>query len=319
MLHGRMLRYLDVVARVGSIRKAATILNIASSAINRQIISLEEELGEPIFERMPRRLRLTATGEVLIEHVRATLKAHAHTLDQIEAMRGLHRGTVTFATSFGLAAGPMAQIVKDYIALHNRMQIRVTSATTDAISNMVISGEATLGLGFSIPPRPGLKTLFTMDVPLGAVVSPDHKLANAKVVKLRDLITYPMVLATHGMSMRQSTDLALSRFDQIAPAVLESNSVELIRRFVAGSQAVALLNPLDVGEDVAKGVLAYIPVSDENLHPQSLRLVARARDHLDPISSNFSQHLITRLHGIVGEASETIGTEAAAQKAAPCS
>ena len=110
MLHGRMLRYLDVVARVGSIRKAATVLNVASSAINRQIIALEEELGEPLFERMPRRLRLTATGEVLIEHVRATLKAHTHTLERIEAMRGLHRGTITLATSFGLAAGPMAQI-----------------------------------------------------------------------------------------------------------------------------------------------------------------------------------------------------------------
>src|SRR5882757_246157 len=76
MLHSRLLKYLDEVARVGSIRKASVRLNVASSAINRQILALENKLGAPIFERMPRRLRLTATGEVLIAHVRETLKGH---------------------------------------------------------------------------------------------------------------------------------------------------------------------------------------------------------------------------------------------------
>ena len=70
----RLLRYLDEVARLGSIRKAASRLNVASSAINRQILALENEIGAPIFERMPRRLRLTSTGEVLIAHVRETLR-----------------------------------------------------------------------------------------------------------------------------------------------------------------------------------------------------------------------------------------------------
>ena len=62
MLHGRLLRYLDEVARSGSIRKAADRLNVAASAINRQILSLEAELDTPLFERMPGGLRLTASG-----------------------------------------------------------------------------------------------------------------------------------------------------------------------------------------------------------------------------------------------------------------
>ena len=92
MLHSRLLRYLDEAARLGSIRKAASRLNVASSAINRQILALEEELGVPIFERMPRRLRLTSTGEILIAHVRETLKGHHRVEAQIEALKGLARG-----------------------------------------------------------------------------------------------------------------------------------------------------------------------------------------------------------------------------------
>ncbi len=90
MLHSRLLKYLDEVARLGSIRKASVRLNVASSAINRQILALENELGTPIFERMPRRLRLTATGEVLIAHVRETLKGHQRVEAHIEALEGSH-------------------------------------------------------------------------------------------------------------------------------------------------------------------------------------------------------------------------------------
>ncbi len=74
LLHSQLLRYLDEVARAGSIRKASEKLNISSSSINRQILALEDELGSPIFHRLHRQLRLTQTGEILIDHVRRTLK-----------------------------------------------------------------------------------------------------------------------------------------------------------------------------------------------------------------------------------------------------
>jgi DNA-binding transcriptional LysR family regulator len=301
MLHGRMLRYLDVVARVGTIRKAAAELNIASSAINRQIIALEEELGEPIFERMPRRLRLTATGEVLIEHVRETLKGHARTLQRIEALRGLQRGSVSLATTLGLAAGPMARIVQDYIALHPRMQIRVTGAVSDVICNAVLNGDVALGLGFSISPRPGLKTIFAIDVPLGAVMAVDHPLAGFAHLKLRDVVDYPLVMAERTMSLRSAVDLALSRFPDLPPPVLETNSIELMRNFVSDSQAIALLGALDVSHDVATGRLARIPIIDENLHPQTLRLITRTKDPLDATSSHFVQHLTGLLTMLVDD------------------
>ena len=69
MLHNRLLIYLDEVVRCGSIRAASRKLNVASSAINRQILALEEDLGTPIFERLPRRFR----PRVLLGH-RRTLR-----------------------------------------------------------------------------------------------------------------------------------------------------------------------------------------------------------------------------------------------------
>lgn len=74
MLHSRRLLYINEIARCGSIRKATARLNVASSAVNRQVLALEEEIGAPLFERLPRGLRLTAAGELCIEHIRDVLK-----------------------------------------------------------------------------------------------------------------------------------------------------------------------------------------------------------------------------------------------------
>lgn len=299
MLHARMLRYLDVVARLGSIRKAAVQLNVASSAINRQIIAFEQEIGEPLFERMPRKLRLTATGELLIQHVRETLKAHDETMKRIEAMRGLKWGSVNLAVSIGLAAGPMAEIVSDYVSAHPRMNIRVTAGLTEAIANAVINGEATLGLAHGMVPRPGLRTLFAVDVPVGALVAPDHPLAKTSRLRLQNILEYPLVMAQPGMSLRAATDLALSRFSEVPPAALETNSFALMGKFVARSQAVCLLNPLDVIDDLESGRLIFVPIDDENLHPHTLRLVCRNKDALDVTASHFSQHLMVRISELV--------------------
>jgi hypothetical protein len=68
----RLLAYVDAVVRHGSIRKAAEFLNVASSALNRQILDLEADLGSALFERLPRGVRLTAAGERCQERTRAS-------------------------------------------------------------------------------------------------------------------------------------------------------------------------------------------------------------------------------------------------------
>ena len=74
MRHLRFLHYVDAVARVGSIRKAAEQLNLASSALNRRILDMEEELGVALFERGSQGVRLTTAGELFVSYIRRTAK-----------------------------------------------------------------------------------------------------------------------------------------------------------------------------------------------------------------------------------------------------
>ena len=114
MLHGRFLNYLDEVARAGSIRKAADRLNVAPSAVSRQILAFEEELGTPVFQRTPRRLVLTAAGEIVIRHIRGTLKDLDRVQTQVEELKGLRRGEITVAIMSGLAANLVPRCVAEF-------------------------------------------------------------------------------------------------------------------------------------------------------------------------------------------------------------
>src|SRR3981189_3979668 len=97
MLHSRWVTYLEEVAGTGSIRKAATHWNVAASAISRQILALEIQLGTPLFQRLPKKLVLTAAGEILIGHIRNTLKELTRAQTKIEELKGVRRGAITLA------------------------------------------------------------------------------------------------------------------------------------------------------------------------------------------------------------------------------
>jgi len=289
MLHARMLSYLDEVARCGSIRKAAANLNVASTAINRQIIALEQELGENIFERMPRRLRLTATGEVLIEHVRETLKSYDRTRGRLDALKGTKQGHITIATTLGFAAGPIAKILYDYMNEHPYIRVSLQGLFADGIPNAVLSGDVDLGLGLNLQQNPKLRTLFGIDVPFGAVVAPGHPLAKKEKIRLSEAAVYPLVLAEPRMSLRTVVDMALARISVTSKPVVETNSIELMKQFVQLGHAVTFLNPLDVAEDRLTGRLRYLPIGESQT--QSMKLVARQKGAIDPATSRFVEHL----------------------------
>lgn len=285
MLHSRLLKYLDEVARSGSIRKAATRLNVASSAINRQILALESEIGTPIFERMPRRLRLTSTGEVLIAHVRETLKSHQRVEAQIEAFKGLTRGEVTIATMNGLAAGPLPRFLSSILDQHPRVLLRLRVLPFDQMTNAVLAGEADMALTYNPPNSPGLRVVASYDLFIGIVVSPKHPLTKRRSLRLADCIEFPIAVADASMTLRPVVDLAFSRANLFLQPTIETNSIEFMKKIARSGQAITFLNATDVAEEVAAGEIRHLPVQELGAHPISLKLLVRARGGLDRFPS----------------------------------
>lgn len=291
MLHAARLRYLDAIARCGSIRAAAAELHVASSAVNRQLLALEAAIGAPLFERLPRKLQLTAVGEIIIEHVRETLKAEARAFARIDALRGSQRGAVTIAVTPGLADGPMPEIIAQFIAARPYIQVGMRAVRTDQISAAVVDGEIDLGLGYYLMPNPALRSLMMLRTEFGVVVAPGHPLATRRAVRFSNLLDHKVVLTEPGSSLRQTIERALlERGITLRPAV-ETNSIETLKRIVAAGDCATLLNPFDASSECRSGRLVFRRIEGGKLSGQMLTLVARTGTTANPLVNLFVEEL----------------------------
>ena len=177
MRHLRIMRYVDQVARTGSIRKAADQLNVTASAVNRRIMDLEEELGTDLFERRARGVRLTAAGEVFVDYLRRQDGDVERMKSQIEDFR-----VCGAATSASLAARRWRSSSCRGRSANSARSIpwcRLTVKVLDHEQAMaaLASYEVDLVLVFRPPFLANFQPLMTLEQRLVAVMAADHPLA----------------------------------------------------------------------------------------------------------------------------------------------
>ncbi|MBS0509307.1 MAG: LysR family transcriptional regulator [Proteobacteria bacterium] len=298
MLHSRLLRYIDEVARCGSIRGAGERLHVAPSAINKHVLELEAEIGEPLFERLPRGLRPTAAGEILLAHVRKTMLEYRQVEAEIRDLKTLQSGEVIIATMTGLASGIVAMAAANFAARHPQIQISIRVLFVREILDALVSGAADLGLGFNLPPSPQLESLWEMDTSLGAVLSPRHALARMESIPLAHCTSYPLIFADrsmviHGIIADTFVDAGLS----VEPA-FRTNSIEAMKRLAAASESIAFLSKFDIAEEQRQELLVYRQIRDRAFSKNMLSLVRREKHARGLASLLFAEEVMAVLGAV---------------------
>jgi DNA-binding transcriptional LysR family regulator len=297
-IHSKLLRYMDEVARTGSIRQAAERLNVAASAINRQIIALETRLGRPMFQRLPRGLRLTASGELMIAHIRQTLKEYERTYELLLDLEGLRTGTVTIASMTEPANGLVSTVGLAYRKKYPRVSINVKVGLVDQIVRYVEQGEADLGLGYNLPSDHGLHVIQSIDVRLGAVVAKNHPLASQRTVRLSDCADYPIVAAAPGVTIQRTMRAAFRRMSLNITPAFETNSTALMKTLVRDGHHVTFMSRPDLRREEGEDALKYIPISGAGIPTQPLSLVQRHNSTLGVAASLFAEQLSLALQKV---------------------
>ncbi|CAM5791431.1 LysR family transcriptional regulator [Castellaniella caeni] len=279
-MHARVLRYLDEVVRQGSIRKAAQSLHVAPTAINRQILDLEAEFGAPLFDRIQRRLRLTPLGELVLAHVRKTLRDHQLLLEKVEEIRGHRRGRVTVAVTTGLADSLMPSLIHDFRQQFPGISVCVRDLPVSAVLSAVEQGEADLGLAYDLPDSPLLHVLAASNWHMGVVVPPKHAMAKQASILLSECAEYPLILPALPLSIRAIlNDFATRHLLALSP-LTESTSIAFIKHLIRMGDGVAVLGSLDVMEENVRKRLIFIPLRDPDLQSQTLSLIEHAQRQL---------------------------------------
>ncbi len=233
------LRYIEQVARSGSIQRAAKELNIAASAVDRHILNLEEVLGVPLFERMPRGMRVTAAGEAIVTLARRWRTDERQAATDIQLLQGINQGHVRIVAMDSHVNGFLPAFVAQLAREHPRISLEVTIASTDEAVTLLLDGSADIAAAFNLTPRRELHVLWSTDLPFGCVVSPRHELAGKGSVSLQEAVAHPIVLQSRALMIRRYLDARHGWLFSDPRKMVETNSLQLVKRLARSGAAMS--------------------------------------------------------------------------------
>ncbi|WP_075256700.1 LysR family transcriptional regulator [Herbaspirillum camelliae] len=293
------LRYFYQVGRTGSLTAAAERLDVAVSAVSRQIAKIEEETGVPLFERRARGMVLTPAGEVLMAYARRNLLELEQVLAEVRGLQAVGQGVITLACSEGFAWDLLPNVTAQFREQYPGLQFKLHVVGAARASQMVIDGEADLSVTYSLAPAEGLAVAYRESGPVFALMKRDHPLASRKLLALSDLSPYPLALPEVGTTVRQLVDIACSMRGLLFAPVFTSHSLGAVYRFTTRSpDTVALGGFLTVHERAEEDGMILVAMAESELHQRTVQVQTMAGRKLPPAVAAFSDFLIAALRQV---------------------
>jgi DNA-binding transcriptional LysR family regulator len=283
MRHLMPLQFIDAIARSGSIRKAAETLAITSTALNRRVLAMEDELGVQIFERLPRGVRLSTAGELLIHHIRAQVSDLERVKSQIADLAGERRGHVSIACSQALLPYFLPEQIAVYRREHPAVTFSVRLRDRDAAEQALTDHSADIALVLEPVRFASFHTLMTVSQPVCAVMAEDHPLTARETLRLRDCVGWPIGLPSATYGVRHLIDAALMRASFQLQPVIESDSFEFLRRYPQAEHLVSFQIPIGLPPQGVDG-LQHRPIDARDVVPGVLFL-GQLRGRILPVAA----------------------------------
>ncbi|TFZ05017.1 LysR family transcriptional regulator [Ramlibacter rhizophilus] len=275
-LHPKALRYVAAVAQLGSVQAAAREVSISASAVDRQILLLEEDLGVPLFERLPRGMRLTAAGELLLALSQRWKADLNRTLSDIRQLQGVSHGELRLAAMDSHVNGFLPEFVVAVGREHPGIQLEVDIASPDDAVNLLAKGGVDVAVAFNVKPQRELNIIWSAALPLGCAVAANHALAREERVDLKDVAAWPLAVQSRALAIRQYLERRHGWLLEQARPPLVTNSLQLVKSLVRSGGHVALTSELDMGPEILDGAVRFIPLRDKSAQPQSVSVATSA-------------------------------------------
>lgn len=257
------LRVFIAVAECEHVTRAARELNLTQSATSAAVAALEERHGVKLFDRIGRRIALTAAGRVFLGEAKAVL-ARAWTAEQALAdLAGLKTGELVLAASQTVGSYWLPRRLVAFRALYPGLSFKLRIGNTDAVAAMTSAGEVDLGFVEGEIDDPALAVTPVDWDELAIVAAPEQRDA-LESLDADGLIAAPWVAREKGSGTRSAFEAALAAFG-VDPArrkiVLELPSNEAIRAAVEAGAGFAVMSRLVVRASIQAGALVASPLA----------------------------------------------------------
>ncbi|HSB08528.1 MAG TPA: LysR family transcriptional regulator [Blastocatellia bacterium] len=256
------LEVFNAVSEEKSFSRAGQRLGRTQPAISSAIKLLEDELGERLFDRLGKSVRLTAAGELLTEYAKRLLRIREEAVLAVGELRGLNRGTLRLGANETTCLYVLPEVLAAFKQAYPQVQVDIHRAITRSITERVIDGTLDFGIVTLPIKNSRLEALTIHRDELALIVGPGHSLSSRRSVRMSDLEDEPFILHKIGTTTRERLVKHFREGGVKMKVTMELASIETIKRFVSIGMGISIVPRLCISKEIEEGSLTAVSIRD---------------------------------------------------------
>jgi LysR family hydrogen peroxide-inducible transcriptional activator len=275
------LRYFVAVADEGNFSRAAAKVRVAQPSLSQQIRKLEAEVGQPLFDRLPRAVVLTEAGRCLLEYARQILASIGDARRCIDEFKGEIAGKVAVGAIPTIAPYVLPELVVTFQEHYPQVTLEIVEDVTAGITSRIEAGELDVALASTCQQSPTLRRELLGNEPLLALVPKGHALAEQPVITLDDLKSQRFLLLHEMHCLSQQVHHVLESRRLHPEIALAGSQLSTIANMVAAGIGVSIVPQMMVKRHATPGCVTLpfappIPERELNVLYNPLRFQSKA-------------------------------------------
>jgi DNA-binding transcriptional LysR family regulator len=262
------------VAQHRSFSRAAEALQLTQPSITARIQALERELGEEIFERGGRGVRMTDAGNAFLPYVDRILQTLREGRDAVDEVRNVQLGSLRLGTAITISTYVLPRILSTFCARYPGLEVVIRTGRSEQVMQMLLSDEVHVALARTLA-SPEVETVHLYDDEIVLAVNRDHRFAGSGKTTIAEAATEPIVLFDRGSSYYGLINNFFRQASVIPNVAMELDSLEATKRMVEQGLGIALVPLVTIERELATGDLVKIDLVDAQPLSRPISLIYR--------------------------------------------
>jgi len=277
------------VVKCRSFCKAADVLFMTQPGVSNHIAQLEAQTGLCLIERQRGRFKVTEEGRVVYRYAERIEKMARELEDRLRAAKKDAEPRLRLGTTINYAKKIMPYILGGFQGKNPDMRIKLDTRSSIELEKTLLSGQNDVVIAANRRVSNKIQSFPFVREELVLITSKSHPLATKKVVSLFDIVPYPFVIREEGSATRAAILSAFSKMGVSPSVLIEVNSTEFIREWVAQDKAVSILIRRAFEGEEQDDSITVLPLLDP-LYLEVAVLFAKSKRH-DPSIQRFIRYL----------------------------
>lgn len=265
---GRLEAFVHV-ANLLSFSKAAEALYLTQPTVTARIQGLERELGEPLFERMGRTIRLTDAGHSFLPHAQRALQAIKEGSDAIATLRDVERGTLSIGTAPTIGTYVLPELLQRFNEQFPGVEVSIRTGRSEDVMALVLADEVQIGFERYLT-HPEIETVALYEDEIFLMSGADHPFAKRRSVSLAEVVRDSVIFYDERSSYH-ALSIGIFRDTGVAPRhTLDVDNLEMAKHLVMYGLGLAFLPRVAVQRELEEGSVVQITL--DNAEPVSRQI-----------------------------------------------